>query len=72
MEVKIGVQNVSREIAFETDASVSDVTAAIDAAQQTGVVHLADNKGGTVIVPLASLGYVELGEPHRARVGFGA
>jgi len=33
---------------------------------------LTDDKGRRVMVPAGALGYVEVGEPSRGRVGFGA
>ena len=72
MEVKIGIQNIARELVIETDASTEEVTAAVEAARETGMVQLRESKGGLVIVPIAALGYLQLGEPHRSRVGFGA
>ena len=35
-------------------------------------LDLRDEKGRRVIVPAGALGYVDLGEPSRGRVGFGA
>ena len=36
MEVKIGVQNVAREITFETDASAEEVVTSVTAAVENG------------------------------------
>lgn len=72
MEVKIGVQNVSREITFETDESHQDVTAAVSAALEKGtVLTLTDDKGRRILVPAGVLGYVQIGNPEKGRVGFG-
>lgn len=73
MEVKIGVQNVAREISVDTESSTEDVYDAVSAAvQDGGLLRLTDDKGKVVVVPGASLGYVEIGEPSKGRVGFGA
>ena len=72
MEVKIGVQNVAREITFETDASSQEVAKAVaEALDKGGVLTLTDDKGRQVIVPGNVLGYVFLGESERRGVGFG-
>ena len=72
MEVKIGVQNVAREITFETDTSSQEVAKAVaEALDKGGVLTLTDDKGRQVIVPGNVLGYVFLGESERRGVGFG-
>lgn len=72
MEVKIGVQNVAREVTFETDASSQEVAKAVaEAIDKGGVLTLTDDKGRQVIVPGNVLGYVFLGESERRGVGFG-
>ena len=72
VEVNIGVQNVAREIALETDASADEVAQAVDAALvDGGVLRLTDTKGRQVIVPGRSLGWVQVGESEKSRVGFG-
>ena len=72
MEVKIGVQNVARELSIETDQSAEDVAAAVRAAL-TGdaILSLTDNKGREVHVPSSAIAYVQVGESEKGRVGFG-
>lgn len=72
MEVKIGVQNVAREIVIDATGSEGEVHAAVDAALAGQSLDLRDEKGRRVVVPAGALGYVDLGEPTRGRVGFGA
>lgn len=73
MEITIGVQNLTRELVLETDESADTVAKAIAKALDGGsVLELADNKGRRVIVPTASIGYVELGTEEQRRVGFGS
>ncbi len=73
MEVKIGVQNVAREITVDTPSSSEEVLAAVTSAMSDGgMVRLTDEHGKIVVVPAAALGYVEIGEPTKGRVGFGA
>lgn len=71
MEIRIGIQNVAREINFETEMSKDDVTEKVRAAvNDKANLELTDNKGGTIIVPANVLGYVEIGESTARRVGF--
>ncbi len=74
MEVKIGVKGAPRELVIETDDAADDVAAAVRTAVEdtVGILDLTDTKGRRVLVPTATLAYVELGEPTRGRVGFGA
>ena len=72
MEVKIGVQNVAREITIESNDSPADVAAAVGVALEKGtVLVLTDDHGRQVIVPAAVLGYVQIGESEKRGVGFG-
>ncbi|MEO7448302.1 MAG: DUF3107 domain-containing protein [Humibacillus sp.] len=72
MEIRIGVQNVAREIAFETAQSTEEILAAVKTALDSDVLELVDDKGGRIIVPSASIGYVTTGAERRGGVGFGA
>lgn len=72
MEVRIGVQNVAREITFETAQTTDEIFAAVKAALGSDALELTDDKGGRVIVPSASIGYVTTGAERKAGVGFGA
>jgi uncharacterized protein DUF3107 len=72
VEIRIGVQNVAREIAFETAQSTDEILAAVKAALESDVLELVDDKGGRIIVPSASIGYVTTGAERRGGVGFGA
>lgn len=72
MEVRIGIQNVQRELMVETSTSQADVEAALAAAltAQGGVFVLADEKGGKVLVPASKIAYVDLGSTESRRIGF--
>lgn len=73
MEITIGVQNLAREVVVETDATADDVAARVSAALKDGtVLELTDVKGRRVLVPAATIGYVELGSEEQRKVGFGA
>ena len=73
MEVTIGVQNVARELTVETDATAAEVGKAVDAAlaSSEGVLRLTDTKGRTVLVPGRAVGWVQVGESEKGKVGFG-
>ncbi|HMM94176.1 MAG: DUF3107 domain-containing protein [Micrococcales bacterium] len=74
MEVTIGVQNVARELSLETDADAAEVAKAVDAALASpeGVLRLTDSKGRTVLVPGRAVGWIQVGESEKGKVGFGA
>ena len=62
MEVKIGVENVQRELVVETDAT--------DALSGAGVFRLVDTRGRSVLVPAAKVAYLEIGSGTSGAVGF--
>lgn len=74
MEVRIGVQNVAREIVVETDQSAEDVekTVAEALASDKPLLTLTDRREKTIVVPVASIGYVEIGSATKQTVGFAA
>jgi len=72
VEITIGVQNLPREINLESDQTPDEVAAAVAAALSgRPALELVDVRGRRVIVPTASLGYVEIGSETKGRVGFG-
>ncbi|MEI7419767.1 MAG: DUF3107 domain-containing protein [Actinomycetes bacterium] len=72
MEIRIGLQNTSREIAFESKQSASEIEKAVELALGSDAKHLklVDDKGRIFIVPTAALAYVEIGAEEARRVGF--
>ncbi len=72
VDIRIGILNSPRELAFESSDSAADITAAITAAMEKGtpVVSLTDSKGKQYLVPTAAIGYVEIGSDATRRVGF--
>ena len=73
MEVKVGIQHVAREVVVETQESAADVERQLRESMASGeVFSLADEKGRTVHIPVAHIAYVDLGNEHVRRVGFGA
>ncbi|WP_062356046.1 DUF3107 domain-containing protein [Herbidospora yilanensis] len=73
MEIKIGVQSVHRELVVETDLTVEEIETEIRnaLAADRGVFSITDVKGNRVIVPVAALGFIEIGEGASRSVGFG-
>ncbi|TYB46705.1 DUF3107 domain-containing protein [Actinomadura chibensis] len=73
MQVRIGVQNVPRELEVDTAQSADEVQAALaDAlAEPNGVLVLRDRRAGRVVVPVARLAYLEISEDEQRSVGFG-
>ncbi|MEL4506055.1 DUF3107 domain-containing protein [Luteococcus sp. H138] len=72
MEIKIGVNNIPREVSIETEASADQVEQALRTAlTEGGLLTLTDAKGRKVLVPAAQIGYVDLGQEHSRPVGFG-
>jgi hypothetical protein len=73
VDITIGEQNLPRELVIESDQSADEVTAAVTKALGgEAVLELVDTRGRRVLVPSASIGYVEIGTESKGRVGFGA
>jgi hypothetical protein len=72
VEVKIGVQNATRELVLDSSESSDAVAKAVSAALEGDekVLTLSDSKGRRVLVPTAKLAYVEIGSPSAGQVGF--
>ncbi|CAM3364115.1 DUF3107 domain-containing protein [Occultella aeris] len=78
MEITIGIKNVARELSLEISEDGDAVVASINEAlaksadgTDGAVLDLTDTKGRRVVVPVAALGYVEIGADEPRRVGFG-
>ncbi|CAN5530941.1 DUF3107 domain-containing protein [soil metagenome] len=74
MEIRVGVRNVARELAFESDQTWSEVRDAVaeGLAAPGGVISLRDDHGRMILVPADALGYVEIGATEKGKVGFGS
>ena len=59
------------EIVLETDKSADDIAAIVAQAVAGGTLELTDVKGRRIVVPSAAIGYVDMGEESKRRVGFG-
>jgi hypothetical protein len=71
VEVKIGVQYAPRELVLESKLSPKDLSETIEqAVKEGGVLHLEDDKGRQVIVPVEKIAYVEIAATSVRSVGF--
>ncbi len=71
MEIKIGVQQATRELTLETDDTPESVEKLVSEALSGGqVLVLTDTKGRRVLVPSDRLAYVEIGGGVSGQVGF--
>ncbi|GAC1450046.1 MAG: DUF3107 domain-containing protein [Pseudarthrobacter sp.] len=72
MEIKIGIQNIGREIVLESAEDADALATVVEAAITKGTeLRLKDDKGRIIIVPGNALGYVEIGAEEARKVGFG-
>ena len=72
MEIKIGIQNIGREIVLESAQDADAVATVVEEAITKGSeLRLKDDKGRIIIVPGTALGYVEIGAEEARKVGFG-
>lgn len=74
MDIRIGIQNLPREVALETSADPAAVADDIQKALAGGAesVTLTDDKGRHFIIPTRAIGYVEIGTEETRRIGFGS
>lgn len=72
MEVRIGLKDTARELAFESGQTAAEIEKTVVQAIESNanLVKLADDKGRMFIVPVAALAYVEIGADGTRRVGF--
>ena len=71
MEIKIGIQNVGRELVVNADLTADEVEAKVGQALSSGTpLVLKDSKGTSTVVPSEKIGYVETGTETKRRVGF--
>ncbi len=72
MDIRIGIANSPREIAFESSQTAEQVQKIVADALESDAkfVTLEDDKGKIYVVPSVSLSYVEIGSESSRRVGF--
>ncbi|MFV0252381.1 MAG: DUF3107 domain-containing protein [Beutenbergiaceae bacterium] len=78
MEITIGVRDVPRELTleFSGDADkvadqVGEVLSKAANGDNGAVLDLTDDRGNRVLVPAATLGYIQIGAQEARQVGFG-
>jgi hypothetical protein len=73
VQVRIGVQNVPRELVVDTEQSADEVQDALSEAlsEPAGVLVLKDRRAGRIIIPAGRVGYLEISEDEQRSVGFG-
>jgi hypothetical protein len=73
VEVKVGVQQTTRELVLESVQSPEEVSTAVSKAlSDGGLLTLEDEKGRRVLVPAEKIAYVEIAKAEPRRVGFGS
>lgn len=72
MEIKVGIQHVAREITVETEQTAAEIEKDLLAAlADESMLALTDSKGRKVLIPVAKIAYVDLGQENVRPVGFG-
>jgi hypothetical protein len=72
MDVRIGIKDSPRELAFETNQSSAEIEQIVAGALNADakLVTLSDAKGRKFFIPVASITYLEIGVEETRRVGF--
>ncbi|GAA2172291.1 DUF3107 domain-containing protein [Agrococcus versicolor] len=70
MDIRIGIKDTAREIAFDSAQTVAEVEQAVTAAFDGGHLALDDSKGRRYLVPSTQIAYVEIGSESTRRIGF--
>lgn len=70
MDIRIGIKDSAREIAFDSAQTAKEVEDAVLAALESNHLALDDAKGRRFIVPSASIAYVEIGSESTRKIGF--
>ncbi|MBX3194623.1 MAG: DUF3107 domain-containing protein [Microbacteriaceae bacterium] len=72
MDIRIGIANTPRELAFESSQTAAEVEKIVSAALESDakLIRLTDDKDRVYLVPTAALTYLEVGSEESRRVGF--
>jgi len=72
VDIRIGIINSPREINFESSQTAQEIESLVATAleSESKFVKLTDSKGKLFIVPVATIGYIEIGSESTRRVGF--
>ncbi|MDP9801486.1 hypothetical protein J2S49_001562 [Arcanobacterium wilhelmae] len=71
MKVSIGVKEVPGEITLDVEKSADEIAGAVKTAFGGDTLDLTDSDGTRVLVPSASIGYVQIKDVPERKVGFG-
>ena len=72
MDIKVGIQHVTREVVVDSADTAKDVEKEFaDALNDDGFLRLTDTHGRSVLIPASKIAYIDLGEENARRVGFG-
>lgn len=73
MEIKVGIQDIARELTVETESTAAQVEKDLQQAlADGGLLSLSDEKGRRILVPVAKIAYLDLGQEKSRPVGFGS
>ena len=70
MDIRIGIKDSPREIAFDSAQTAGEVEEVVVAALESGHLTLDDAKGRRYLVPSAQIAYVEIGSETTRKIGF--
>jgi hypothetical protein len=72
MEIKIGIQNLPREVVLSSDATAAEIEVGLATALTDGTVfRVSDAKGRIVLIPPAAIAYLDIDQEQTRQVGFG-
>jgi hypothetical protein len=73
VDIKVGIQHVTREVVVDSADSAKDVEKAFTEAlaSDDGFLRLNDAHGRKVLIPAGKIAYIDIGEENARRVGFG-
>ena len=72
MDIKVGIQHVSREVVVDSSETAKDIVEAFSSALANDtLLRLTDTHGRQVLIPAGKVAYIDLGEENARRVGFG-
>ncbi len=72
MDIKVGIQHVTREVVVDSADTANDVEKAFtEALSDDGFLRLNDAHGRKVLIPADKIAYIDIGEENARRVGFG-
>jgi len=72
VDIKVGIQHVSREVVVDSSETAKDIEKAFgNALENDTLLRLVDTHGRQVLIPAGKIAYIDLGEENARRVGFG-